>query len=210
MVKCACTGCDTEACFATPSNVSVCSAVCLFMVHSSDWAARSGSAGKRPDVIVPVKLVNVHDGDTVVDTHKISYRLVGIDTPELAQPGGYEARDALKVLVKGAKFLGIRGTTKDKYNRILGTLYSAGDAAFTKDLVSINDRMVEQGWAWSYDRASPKSGTDLLALERDARADKRGIWAMKGVEHMLPHDYRKAKREGTLPVSFVAVKPRKE
>lgn len=210
MVQCACTGCEMEACFATPANVSVCSAVCLFMVHSSAWAARSGSAGRRPDVIVPVELVKVHDGDTVMDAHKIRYRLMGIDTPELAQPGGYEARDALRVLVKGAKFLGIKGNSKDKYNRILGTLYRASDAAFTKDLVNISDHMVEQGWAWSYDRASPKSGTDLFALERDARADKRGIWAMKGVEHMLPHDYRKAKREGTLPASFVGVKLRKE
>ena len=202
---CTALGCEAIATLALVSQEATqfCSPTCLYLWHTDTFAARrKDRAGKGPDPIVPVTIARVVDGDTVVDSHKVHYRLVGIDAPERSQPGGPEATWALDAMLDKAKFVGVRGTALDKYRRVLADLVVADDAAFTQNVTSLNERMAAEGWAWSYARSSPASGPDFLAMERDARADKRGIWGMslpQGVQHVLPHDYRRMQRTQTPP-----------
>jgi micrococcal nuclease len=79
--------------------------------------------------------------------------LAGIDTPEsrtkdLAEKAlGLEAKEYLKKYFKDAKSVVIKTEKMDsseKYGRILGWVYVNGDT------VSLNDKMINDGYAWGY------------------------------------------------------------
>ena len=107
------------------------------------------------------KVTGVVDGDTIdveIDLgFNVSYaqrvRLAGIDTPEsrttdkFEKSLGLEAKEYLKSKLKDAKLIVIKTEKPDsseKYGRILGWLYVDGDT------VSVNDHMIEDGYAWGY------------------------------------------------------------
>ena len=107
------------------------------------------------------QVTKVVDGDTIdVDIDlgfSISYsqrlRLAGIDTPEsrtsdkFEKTLGIESKDYLKHKLKDAKEVVVRTEKPDsseKYGRILGWVYVDGN---TK---SLNEQMVEDGYAWEY------------------------------------------------------------
>ena len=107
------------------------------------------------------KVTGVVDGDTIdVDIDlgfSVSFsqrvRLAGIDTPESRTSDkaektlGLEAKEYLKSKLKDAKVVIIKTEKPDsseKYGRILGWLYVDGDT------VSVNDHMIEDGYAWGY------------------------------------------------------------
>jgi micrococcal nuclease len=107
------------------------------------------------------QVTKVVDGDTIdVDIDlgfSISYsqrlRLAGIDTPEsrttdkFEKTLGIESKDYLKHKLKDAKDVVVRTEKPDsseKYGRILGWVYVDGN---TK---SINEQMIEDGYAWGY------------------------------------------------------------
>lgn len=107
------------------------------------------------------QVIKVVDGDTIdVDIDlgfSISYsqrlRLAGIDTPEsrttdkFEKTLGIESKDYLKSKLKDAKDVVVRTEKPDsseKYGRILGWVYVDGN---TK---SINEQMIEDGYAWGY------------------------------------------------------------
>jgi micrococcal nuclease len=107
------------------------------------------------------KVTGVVDGDTIdVDIDlgfNVSYsqrvRLAGIDTPEsrtadkFEKTLGLEAKEYLKSKLKDAKLVVIKTEKPDsseKYGRILGWLYVDGDT------ISVNDHMIEDGYAWGY------------------------------------------------------------
>lgn len=121
----------------------------------------------------------VHDGDTIT-VSAVRVRLVDIDAPELAQPGGAEARDALFALV-GQRGVRVSERGPDRYGRILGRIYQ-GDT-------DVNARMVEAGHAWVYRQYSRDAA--LLDLEARARRERRGLWA--GDNPVAPWDWRKAR-----------------
>jgi len=106
-------------------------------------------------------ITNVVDGDTIdVDIDlgfDISFssrvRLAGIDTPESRTTDkaekvlGLEAKEYLKKKLKDAKSIIIKTEKMDsseKYGRILGWLY------VNDDTVSVNDHMINEGYAWGY------------------------------------------------------------
>jgi len=107
------------------------------------------------------KITNVVDGDTIdveIDLgFNVSFsqrvRLAGIDTPEsrtkdkFEKALGLESKEYLKTKLKDATIVVIKTEKPDsseKYGRILGWLYVNGDT------VSINDHMIEHGYAWGY------------------------------------------------------------
>jgi micrococcal nuclease len=123
-----------------------------------------------------VKKINkVVDGDTVdVDIDlgfDISYtqrvRLAGIDTPEsrttdLAEKKlGLEVKEFLKHKLEGKTDIVIKTEKPDsseKYGRILGTLVVDG--------VSLNQEMVDKGYAWGYDGGTKKKDFEALKAKR--------------------------------------------
>ena len=107
------------------------------------------------------KVENVVDGDTIDVLIDLGFdilfasrvRLAGIDTPEsrtkdLAEKAlGLEAKEYLKKHLKDAKSVVIKTEKMDsseKYGRILGWVYINGDT------VSLNDMMINDGYAWGY------------------------------------------------------------
>lgn len=99
-----------------------------------------------------VKVVSVHDGDTVhaeVDLGfdlriRATLRLKGIDAPELNTAEGKRARDYLRE--EGPKVVKMKTykDRKEKYGRYLATLYDAEGE-------DLNQRMIDTGHAVAYD-----------------------------------------------------------
>ena len=104
---------------------------------------------------------NVVDGDTIDVIIDLGFdimfasrvRLAGIDTPESRTTDkaekvlGLEAKDYLKKQLKDAKSVVIRTEKMDsseKYGRILGWVYINGESE------SINNKMINDGYAWGY------------------------------------------------------------
>jgi len=107
------------------------------------------------------KVENIVDGDTIDVLIDLGFdilfasrvRLAGIDTPEsrtkdLAEKAlGLEAKEYLKKNLKDAKSVVIKTEKMDsseKYGRILGWVYVNGDTE------SLNDKMINDGYAWGY------------------------------------------------------------
>ena len=173
---------------------------------------RRGPAGEgrwrrdlRPGHAVPVRVITVQDGDSLVmapaesrGNEGFRVRLFAIDAPEWDQPFGREARDCLSRLVRDRGVLLLEAIDTDQYGRLVGVLYhrAAGRGR------SINRDMVEQGYARWYSRFGGH-GLGLEQAEREARSRRRGIWAD---EHSVaPWDHRRAQREaasrrGCLPL----------
>ena len=107
------------------------------------------------------KVENVVDGDTIDVLIDLGFdilfqsrvRLAGIDTPESRTSDkaekvlGLESKEYLKKHLKDAKSVIIKTEKMDsseKYGRILGWVYVNGDTE------SINDKMINDGYAWGY------------------------------------------------------------
>jgi micrococcal nuclease len=123
------------------------------------------------------KITGVVDGDTIdVDIDlgfNVSFsqrvRLAGIDTPEsrtsdkFEKTLGLESKEYLKSKLKDAKVVVIKTEKPDsseKYGRILGWLYVDGDT------VSVNDHMIEDGYAWGYLGETKVKDFAALAAQR--------------------------------------------
>jgi micrococcal nuclease len=123
------------------------------------------------------QITKIVDGDTIdVDIDlgfNISYsqrlRLAGIDTPEsrttdkLEKTLGLESKEYLKYKLKDAKDVVVKTEKPDsseKYGRILGWVYLDGS---TK---SINEQMIEDGYAWGYMGETKVKDFDALAKQR--------------------------------------------
>ena len=123
------------------------------------------------------KIVKVLDGDTIdvlIDLgfdlfKKERVRIAGVDTPEkrtrdLEEKAlGIDATNWLKEklteTIKGDEELLIRTELKGgvgKYGRLLGWLY-IGDAT-----ISLNELMIEEGYAWEYDGGTKQKNFETL------------------------------------------------
>ena len=129
-----------------------------------------------------IEITKVLDGDTIdvlidlgFDLYKKErVRIAGVDTPEkrtrdLEEKAlGIDAtnwlKDKLEGAISGADDLIIRTELVGgvgKYGRLLGWLY-IGDAT-----VSLNEQMIEEGYAWSYDGGTKqKNFEDLREIRR--------------------------------------------
>lgn len=115
------------------------------------------------------RVVRVADGDTitVLDAanaqHKIRFH--GIDAPESHQAFGQKSKQHLSDYVFG-KDVTVTWKSKDKYGRILGTVWLGS--------TDINLQMLRDGYAWHYKRFD--SNPVYAAAESEARAARRGLW----------------------------------
>ena len=123
------------------------------------------------------KVEKVVDGDTIdveIDLgFDISFssrvRLAGIDTPEsrttdkMEKALGLEAKAYLKHEIDAAKSVVIKTEKMDsseKYGRILGWVYINGDTE------SLNDKMINDGYAWGYLGDTKVKDFELLKAAR--------------------------------------------
>lgn len=123
------------------------------------------------------KVENVVDGDTIDVLIDLGFdilfasrvRLAGIDTPESRTRDlkektlGLESKEYLKKILKDAKSIVIKTEKMDsseKYGRILGWLY------VNEDTISVNDHMINDGYAWGYLGDTKVKDFDALAKAR--------------------------------------------
>jgi len=124
-----------------------------------------------------VKIDKVVDGDTIDVTIDLGFdlykkervRIAGVDTPEkrtrdleekaLGLDATYWMKKQLEDTIAGDEELIIRTELKGgtgKYGRLLGWLY-VGD-----DTVSLNEQMITEGYAWSYDGGTKQKNFESL------------------------------------------------
>ena len=123
------------------------------------------------------KVTKVVDGDTIdVDIDlgfKISYtqrvRLAGIDTPESRTKDlrekalGLEVKNKVKNAIDSAKTIVIKTELPDsteKYGRILGWVY------LDNSLKSLNEQLIDEGYAWGYMGKTKVKDFDALLAKR--------------------------------------------
>jgi micrococcal nuclease len=127
------------------------------------------------------EVTRVVDGDTIDVIIDLGFdimfssrvRLAGIDTPESRTTDkaekvlGLESKEYLKKNLKDAKPIVIKTekmNSSEKYGRILGWLYINGDTE------SINDKMINDGYAWGYLGETKVKDFEVL---KNARAKSR-------------------------------------
>lgn len=127
----------------------------------------------------------IHDGDTIYMDDGLKVRLSGMQAPKISLgregfedwPLGYEAKAALGRLIKNKRVqLYYGGERRDRYDRALAQVFLI-DKEGERSLW-VQEEMIRQGFARVYTwpdtyQDSPR----LYAAEREARAEKRGIWA---------------------------------
>lgn len=123
------------------------------------------------------KVENVVDGDTIDVLIDLGFdilfqsrvRLAGIDTPESRTKDlkekalGLESKEYLKKHLKDAKSVIIKTekmNSSEKFGRILGWVYVNGDTE------SLNDKMINDGYAWGYMGDAKVKDFDALATAR--------------------------------------------
>jgi micrococcal nuclease len=129
-------------------------------------------------------VIKVVDGDTIdvdidlgMNTVRANerIRLAGIDTPESRTTDkaekalGIESKEYLKSKLKDAKLIVIKTElpdSKEKYGRMLGWLYLDGNT------ISVNDQMIEDGYAWGYLGDTKVKDFSALAKQREIAKKK--------------------------------------
>ena len=144
------------------------------------------SGGTSPAADADSLRVKVHwvdDGDTIVVAGGERVRYLGINTPEVAhkdepgEPFGDEAKAFNKKLVQGRWInLELAEQQRDPYGRLLAYVFLA-DGTF------VNGELVRQGYAHLL-RKQPKLRywERLLALQRQALKEKKGMWSLPVVK----------------------------
>ena len=126
-------------------------------------------------------VIEVVDGDTLLLDSGLEVRLIGLQAPKLplGRPGfptwplAPEAKAALATLAGGRTVvLAYGGLRRDRYGRALAQVYRA-------DGLWLQGAMIEDGHARVYSFADNRAcARGLLALEAQARAERRGIWRL--------------------------------
>ena len=117
------------------------------------------------------------DGDTIdisIDlgfdlTKKERVRLAGIDTPEKRTKNekekemGYQATEFLEMHLMEATKLTVKTEKDGKFGRMLGWLYKSEE-----DTMSINQIMIDKGYAWPYDGGTKVRNLEDLMAKRES------------------------------------------
>ena len=134
------------------------------------------SETKDPYIYRIKSVLKVVDGDTIDASIDLGFdisltkriRFAGIDTPESRTRDleekklGLESKEWLKKALEGAKDILIKTEKPDsteKYGRIIGHLFINGQET------SLNNQMIDEGYAWPYEGDKKVKDFDVL-LER--------------------------------------------
>lgn len=142
------------------------------------------------------KITRLPDGDTLyLGTRNSVYdyiRFAGIDAPEVShqgkpgQPYGSEAgARALQLVREEDMTVRVKIEDVDPYGRIVGWIWLKNKNA------SLNETLVEEGWAWWYERYYPQL-PELGRKQENARASRLGLWA--DPNPVPPWEFRKRQR----------------
>ncbi len=124
-------------------------------------------------------VLKVLDGDTLLLATGERVRLIGVDAPEsvdLRRPVGRlgpAAAAFVRRLAEGRRVrLEFDRERRDRYGRTLAYVF-VGD-------LDLNAELLRRGYARAYTRFPHRRSAEFLALEGQARAAGRGLWAGPG------------------------------
>jgi len=131
-------------------------------------------------------VLSIGDGDSISVLErgqKLKVRLACIDAPETAQtPFGVDSRNQLKALLPVGSTVSLRVQAVDRYGR------SVAEVIGNKGMVNL--AMVQSGQAFVYRQYLGRCDRGAyLAAERQAQAQRLGIWAVSG-GMTRPWDFR--------------------
>ncbi|KKP71922.1 MAG: nuclease [Candidatus Roizmanbacteria bacterium GW2011_GWA2_35_19] len=123
--------------------------------------------------VSPITVTEVSDGDTLKLSDGKTFRLYGVNAPEVKEPFFEEAKAFTENLVLGKEisFEQEENYKEDKFGRTLGYVFVGG--------VNLNIELVRNGLARVvlYEkRAKIKYQDELLSAESEARENKLGVW----------------------------------
>jgi len=128
------------------------------------------------------QVVNVDDGDTITVIYsgkEERVRFIGIDTPETHHPKkpvqcfGLAAKDFTSKLI-GQNKVRLEADPEDDNRDIYGRLLRY---VYLPDGTHVNAEIVRQGYGFAYTHFPFTKLEEMRALEREARAERRGLWA---------------------------------
>lgn len=124
-------------------------------------------------------VVRVVDGDTLILDGNQRVRLIGVDTPETVHPSrpveqfGKEASAFTRRMAEGRRVrLAYDDDRTDRYDRTLAYVY-------LEDGTLLNAEIIRQGYGYAYTRFPFRLMDEFRAYEREARDNRRGLWADK-------------------------------
>jgi endonuclease YncB( thermonuclease family) len=160
--------------------LAVFAAIVLLSTNGSGLLDRNED--DRLDASVGGRVVRVIDGDTIrvrlddpAETRTVRY--IGVDTPETVAPGepiecfGEAASEYNKRLVAGKRLRLVLGRERrDRYGRLLAYVQ-------IEDGPLVEDALLRRGYARTLTIApNDDRAPHFRALEREARAEGRGLW----------------------------------
>ncbi len=163
----------------------------------ADASRRKRSGALTPGETVTGWIAEVTDGDgllvNVAGRGRFTVRLAYVDAPEFDQPGGREAKDALrKLALQGRRGVGLRAVRDDRYGRTVAVVWSAGR--------TLNEELVRNGHAWVDPRfVGGATKRKYKALENEARRARRGLWNADSPP-VAPWDWRQSEPIQAAPI----------
>jgi len=139
---------------------------------------------KDPYIYRIKSVLKVVDGDTIDAAIDLGFdisltkriRLAGIDTPETRTTDvkekalGLEVKEWLKKKLEGQTDIIVKTELPDsteKYGRILGHLFIGDkEVSAVNKKKSVNNQMIEEGYAWEYDGGTKKKNFAELEAKR--------------------------------------------
>jgi endonuclease YncB( thermonuclease family) len=145
-------------------------AILLMIAGGAVCTLVHGTEKRPPHIVMTGKVVQVFDGDTLTleepKKKQLKLRLFGIDAPEIHQPFGKKAKEALADKVSGK-------TVRVEIMEMGRTGHAIGKVFF--DRRHINMEMVKEGFAW--DEVHFDKGREYVNAEIEAKSKGRGLWA---------------------------------
>ena len=143
-------------------------------------------ADKDPYIYRIKSVLKVVDGDTIDASIDLGFdislekriRLAGVDTPESRTTDakekalGLEVKEWLEKKLDGQTDIIVKTELPDsteKYGRILGHLFIGDkEVSAVNKKKSVNQQMIDEGYAWEYDGGTKKKDFSLLESKRQA------------------------------------------
>ncbi|MCW5590268.1 MAG: thermonuclease family protein [Legionellales bacterium] len=146
-------------------------------------------ANSADNSVIVAQIIKVFSGNIalVLTEHgKMYVRLAGIDTPDLRQPFGEDAKKTFSDLVLDKTVI-MRLTGLDPCGRSVVLMWPEDQQG-----LDISSQMILNGAAWVYRQYA--NNKYLLSLEEKARETKSGLWSLKADDQVPPWEWRKRAR----------------
>ncbi len=151
-----------------------------------------------------IQVERIIDGDTFVGSiapstkavlvgQQFRFRLRMVDAPEMSQPHGREATQALSRLLLSAAYdreVVCRIWEKDSWGRFIVDVFTRDN--IRSDVLHVQRELVAGGHAWVFGGFTRDRG--LAAVEEDAKKAKAGLWSAE--KPVPPWIHRRMEREG--------------